>query len=172
MKAKQSRRLVIDACIARSAGTTDHPISRACREFLRAVLDVCHRAVFSPELSREWKEHRSDFAVRWRAATVARKKIEYLDSVNEHPAMRAEIQKMPRAIEILKDVHLIEAALATDQIIISSDENTARIPFREIAAKVRSIRHIVWVNPTFAEECAMEWLQDGAPPDESRRLTR
>ena len=175
MKAKQSRRLVIDACVARSAGVAERPISRSCREFLLAVLDICHRAVFTQELSREWKDHGSPFALRWRSSMIARKKIDWF-SPAKHEQLRAEIEVMKVSdalrTEIRKDVHLVEAALEADQIIVSYDERTARLPFCEIAVQVRSIRHLVWVNPTRDEENAIEWLRDGAPPEESRRLTR
>jgi len=173
MKAKYSRPLVIDACVAGSAGTTDYPTSRACRDFLEAVLKICHRAVFSPELVAEWNRHQSGWAERWRSTMVAKKKVDRIGTI-ENAALRAEIDARPisekQREEIRKDAHLVEAALQTDQTVISSDENTARQPFREIAANVPSIGHLIWVNPTRDDERAIEWLQSGAPAEPSRRL--
>jgi hypothetical protein len=47
---KASRRLVIDASVARSATLSDNPTSTACREFLQAILEVRHRIVLSAEI--------------------------------------------------------------------------------------------------------------------------
>ena len=70
---------------------------------------------------------------------------------------------------MLKDVHLIEAALATDRRIVSHDE-TARGHFRRLAASVASIRDVIWVDPTVPAEHALEWAEQGAPAQRSRRL--
>lgn len=68
-----------------------------------------------------------------------------------------------------KDFHLLDAALATDQSIISLDE-TVRGCFARATQRVGEIRHIVWVNPDRIEEEPMAWLQNGAPPDVHRQL--
>lgn len=47
MKKVTSKRLVIDACVARSAGETDHPISAACRGYLLDILAICHKIVMT-----------------------------------------------------------------------------------------------------------------------------
>jgi hypothetical protein len=62
-----SRRLVIDADVARSAGgeQATHPRSKHCRDFPRAVLEICHRLVLTPLTGDEWKRHRSRFAATW-----------------------------------------------------------------------------------------------------------
>jgi hypothetical protein len=172
MKAKRSRRLVIDACVAGAAGLTEHPTSSSCRQFLETVRDVCHRVVFTEEIRLEWRKHRSRFAWGWYRAMAARRKVIHV-SPTPHVHVRALIQKLPvseaQREEIRKDVHLIEAAIQTDHTIISSDER-ARAPFREIARRVPSIRQVVWVNPTREEEDAIVWLKKGAPADKSRRL--
>ena len=48
MKAS-SRRIVVDASIARSAGRTEHSVSRSCREFLESFLKICHRVVMTSD---------------------------------------------------------------------------------------------------------------------------
>ena len=68
--------LVIDASIARAAGRTDHPISKACRDFLEDVLKICHHVVLTKETSEEWKRHQSKFTLLWRSSMFARKKVE------------------------------------------------------------------------------------------------
>ena len=72
--------------------------------------------------------------------------------------------------DIRKDFHLLEAALATDQTIISLDE-TVRGCFARATRHVGEIRDIVWVNPErMEEEEPIEWLKNGAPPEDHRQL--
>jgi hypothetical protein len=172
MPGKASAALVIDASIARAAGQTEHPVSSACRSFLQEVLRICHRVVITAEISAEWKEHRSNFAYRWLASMWARKKV-----VRPGPVEDAGLRQTIRSLQltdnareaILKDVHLVEGALATGQIIASLDE-TVRGYLRQIAGSVRSLRSLVWVNPTKDDEHAADWLRQGANADEERQL--
>jgi hypothetical protein len=50
MPVKRSKRLVIDASVARSAGgeTAVFPTSKHCRDFLRATLETGHCVVMTP----------------------------------------------------------------------------------------------------------------------------
>jgi hypothetical protein len=64
---------------------------------------------------------------------------------------------------------LLEAALATDEIVVALDE-TVRELFIEAAISVGEIRNVVWVNPDRADEKPLLWLEDGAKPDKKRRL--
>lgn len=70
---------------------------------------------------------------------------------------------------ILKDAHLIEAAIATDSIVISLDE-TARRLFVEATKTVDALRGIVWVNPENSDEGSIVWLEKGAKVENKRRL--
>ena len=71
---------------------------------------------------------------------------------------------------MLKDAHLIEAALAADSRIASKDEN-ARDHFRRLAATYATLRRIHWVNPAVEAEQIVAWrFEDGARPERSRRL--
>jgi len=47
----------------------------------------------------------------------------------------------------LKDLHLVEAALATDSVVISTDDE-ARSAFSAIASRgVGELRNVAWLNP-------------------------
>ncbi len=77
--------------------------------------------------------------------------------------------------QIVKDICLLEAALATDKIVISLDDNTARKYFSQAAQQIQSLKDslkdIVWVNPDHVEqEQPIFWLERGAPYEESRTL--
>jgi RecA-family ATPase len=172
MPGKASVALVIDASIACAAGETEHPVSSACRSFLQEVLRICHKVVMTPDVSHEWKQHRSNFAFRWRAAMTARKKVVYPGPV-EDAGLRWAINSLQLTENvreaILKDVHLVEAAFATEQTIASLDE-VARRHLRQISESVRRLKSLVWVNPAKDDERATDWLRRGANADEERQL--
>ncbi|VXD11233.1 hypothetical protein PL8927_140065 [Planktothrix serta PCC 8927] len=95
MKNKQSKYLVIDASVARSCGGEDakHPTSKNCRDFLNAVLKICHSMVMTPELKVEWNKHESTFARKWRVSMIARRKYKYCENVTL-TELRNELEKL------------------------------------------------------------------------------
>jgi hypothetical protein len=70
---------------------------------------------------------------------------------------------------MLKDIHLVEAARATDEAVLSLDD-TVRNLLAAASQRVRALRKIVWVNPGTAGESACTWLRSGAPPDKELQL--
>jgi len=70
---------------------------------------------------------------------------------------------------IIKDFLLLEAALATDQTIISLDDTMRKI-LKEISANVGQIKDICWVNPDNNEETPLEWVKNGAQPENERKI--
>ena len=176
MRSRDSKRLVIDADVARASGseTATHPRAEHCRDFLNAVLSLSHRLVMTEKINNEWKNHQSRFARRWRVSMDARKRIERIN-----PPEYAELQTKVTAttndtyeIEAMeKDFHLLQAALATDRTVISLDE-TIRQLFKRASQRVGEIRNIIWVNPDrTTEEQPIAWLQNGAQPEAYRRLS-
>jgi predicted nucleic acid-binding protein len=172
MKSADSKRLVIDASIARAAGRTDHPISKACRIFLEGVLNICHHVVLTEEIREEWSRHQSNFTLVWRSSMVARKKVAW-HKIAQNDVFRTEIQNLDfsekECAAVLKDAHLVEAALKTDLTVVSLDE-TARGLLRKAAQNVKPLKQVLWVNPTKDEEHTMEWLEGGAKGEEARQL--
>src|SRR5262245_5870582 len=123
MAKKYSRRLVVDASVTRSAGPehATHPQAKQCRDVLKTILGVCHRVVVSPMVLREWNVHMSGFAKRWRLQMEIRSKILRLDAASLDPiddAVVEEIDNFNDRQAALKDVHLVEAALAADRVVI------------------------------------------------------
>jgi len=174
MSQGSSRTIIIDASIARSSGGEDatYPLSRDCRDFLKAILTICHHAAMSPDLTEEWKNHESNWARRWRTAMVARKKLLRIQPALD-TTLRSKLVALAatdrEAEAMLKDCHLLEAALATDQCVASLDEK-ARGLFADAAQTVKLLGRINWVNPGHAHERAIAWLENGAPPDKARQL--
>jgi len=68
---------------------------------------------------------------------------------------------------MLKDIHLIEAAKATDQTVIALDE-TVRKLFTVAAKSIGVLKNIVWVNPDKTTEQTIAWLEQGAKSEKKR----
>src|SRR5947199_9302433 len=172
MPRKASAELVVDASVARASGETQHPVSRACREFLQEMLKVCHKIVMTQEIRQEWNRHRSKFAYVWLSSMTARKKVVRVGSA-EKPELRQAIRLLELGEKergaILKDIHLVEAALAAGQTVVSLDDN-ARDLLRLIVASIPSVRPVVWVNPVKEDEHAIQWLGKGAIAEKRRQL--
>ena len=168
-----ARRLVIDADVVHSAGETEHPISSACRRFLETVLDVGHHVVMTDAIMAEWHNHMSRYSRRWRRQMYGRRQVYRIDQAierdnNLRKRIDQAVHRDQRAI-VAKDVHLIEAAIATDRLVTSKDES-ARGVFRDASDGVVDLQQIVWVNPTCDNEDPIEWLQNGARAEAHRML--
>jgi hypothetical protein len=123
-------------------------------------------------IKAEWDRRRSRLSARWLVSMQNLKKLRVItdgpsDALRE--AIRAHSNDDNVVNKMLKDAHLIEAAMETDGRVASLDEN-ARGHFARLAASFDSLRKIVWVNPALEEEQAVEWLEDGAPNERWRRL--
>ncbi|MCL1464925.1 hypothetical protein [Argonema galeatum] len=175
MSAKVSKRLVIYASVARAAGSEDakDPKSQNCRDFLKAVRNICHRIVMTPDIKEEWNKHQSIFASRWRSSMVAKKKLEYLSEIVVDDELWSQVEDFTefdnQRSAMIKDLLLIEAALATDKIVISLDDRVRKF-FAKAAEQVNELKDIVWVNPARPEEQALLWLENGAEPEIERQL--
>jgi hypothetical protein len=171
--AKQpSRLLVIDASIARAAGDPAcHPTSLRCRDFLLAVLEICHRLVMTAPIQEEWNKHQSRFARKWRLSMMARRKVEIVE-IQVSASLERRFPKVVASPFILaimeKDRRLIEAALFSDHRIASLDEAVRR-HFRNHGERLPELRKICWINPDAVDD-ACDWLKNGAPAERARML--
>lgn len=176
MRARGLKRLVVNASVARAAGGegATASISINCTEFLETFRDDSpHHVVMTFELSEEWDEHQSNFAAEWLGNMIATRRFHYIE-LPQNRALYAEIEATAVREEdinaMLKDFHLLGAALETGQTIISLDE-TVRQLFKQASQQVGEIRNIIWVNPDRTEEQPILWLQNGAPPEPHRQLS-
>ena len=171
---KMTRKIVVDASIAMSAGTRSHPSSQRSREFLLDMLVICHQVVTSREISVEWKKHATKFFVGWLAAMRSKRK---LITVTPEPGNHMELilgandWAINEIAAMEKDMLLILAALETDELIASGD-STARDLFAKAANSVDRIARIIWVNPIAENDHCGEWLKSGARYDATLTLGR
>jgi len=153
------KRLVIDADIAQAAGGIDavHPTSVSCRDFLESVLKICHHAIITQEIKEEWDNHQSIFANRWRYSMMSKRKLHFIktdtdldkalrEKINHAGANKKDLEAM------LKDIHLIEAALKTDGTVISGDERVRKLFASASLKSVSEIKNIVWEIPAIAKK--------------------
>ena len=165
------RRLVIDADVARASGASEHPISSSCRRFLATVLESGHYAVMTATLMDEWRRNGSRYSAIWLRQMYARKLV-HRDHTLGLNDLRSRIDAALHGRERVsaeKDIHLIEAALATDRLVASRDDH-ARNAFRNASVVVRVLRRIVWVNPTCVADNPIDWLESGARTEAFRKL--
>ena len=176
MRSRDSKRLVVNASVARAASGVEATasVSVNCTEFLETFWDKClHHVVMTPELYEEWDEHQSIFAATWLASMIATGMSCDVES-SENQALCTKIEKaaeQKNQIPVMrKDFHLLEAARISDQTIISLEKRVRR-HFAHAAQHVDEIGDIVWVNPErMEEEEPLVWLQNGAPPEDHRKL--
>lgn len=137
---------IIDADIARSSGTSEHPIASGSRKLLENLTKKGHKIAMCPSLMQEWKKHKSHFATKWLASMVARKKIQFIVPARKiHYFIESSIEDGRDKEIALKDCHLVDAALLADKIIASNDD-TARKVFCVLARSMGEIGAISWFN--------------------------
>jgi hypothetical protein len=176
MAKKISKVLVIDASVARAAGPENatHPTAKYCRDFLNDTLEICHRVAMTPEISQEWRTHQSSYAKKWLTRMYGKKKVDYRtlapDSLSIENIAGAQDTERDREA-VIKDMHLIQAALSLDKLIVTLDEN-ARTLFSKASGNNSMLRELVWVNPTHQDINPTKWLQNGAPVEKELMLGR
>jgi hypothetical protein len=137
--------LVIDASVATSTGERGQR-GALCQKFLKIMIGrTSHRLVMTKEIGAEWDIHSHPFARRWRRSMNAKKRV-YRPRIDHDPLLAEKIvmanppEKALNAME--KDLHLVQAARATDNRIVSLDD-VARRYFCEASGIVGELRQIL-----------------------------
>jgi len=172
MSSAQSKRLVIDASVATSSGERGER-GVMCKSFLLVMIDeTAHRLVMTREIGAKWDIHSHPFARRWRRSMNAKRRVDR-PSFDPDLYLRQKIARSSASEKSLaameKDIHLIEAAKATDNRIVSMDD-TARRLFSSASASIGELGEIIWVNPANEPETPIQWLKEGAPNEDSRLM--
>ena len=149
-----SRQVVVDACVMRSAGETEHPISSCCRKTLSDILTICHNAIVNDRLRDEWSRHASHRAKKWVGAMTRRGKIDEATDFKAGITLR-DVRADDRAI-IEKDRMLVDIAYGSGCIVISTDDKV-RLAL-ERTGNEKFTREIRWFNPCTAPSDFLEHL--------------
>lgn len=173
MKKRNSLKVVIDASVARASGTSVAPDSTNCRQFLEHFMTSDNKLIMTKEISREWSKHQSKFAYTWRSRMVGKKKVEFIKDI-ENEKIRGGLEVCSILSEtkksaVIKDLHLVEAAVQTDNLIVSNDDKM-RANTVVLAHSCSEIHDIMWVNPTNENEKAIDWLIGGCYKEEFRTI--
>jgi len=169
-----TRSIVIDADVARSAGNSPDSsgVAKACRDFLQAVLDICHHAVWTPEIAAEWKRHASRFSRKWRVQMVGRRKLDEMEALPVAGLESRVIATNDQGLlpeEISKDMHLVYAAIAAESPVASCDTAIRRRLVKALP-RASELQSVIWVDPSDQAAAPLDWLKQGAPSEKQRQL--
>jgi len=174
MKRKEirPRLLVIDSDVVATATGNENPRSIICLLTLNTVLQSGHQVLLTPAIATEWNNRFPKFAALWLKQLKSRRQL--VERIDEPDCgIAGALQKLGVTAEILvimlKDRHLLEAALIADQTVFSMDE-TAYYHFYDAARSISLIRPIMWANPERATDACVDWLTTGARPAKNRRI--
>ena len=166
-------RLVVDACVLQSAGTTEAPCSQACRLTLLAITGADHVLHYDSILEEEWRNHTSTFSRKWRAMMLSRRRLEFVKTLKSTSGLRravtTHLADHSAHKAALKDVHLVALALQADESILSRD-GTARGLFATISEGETRLRKLLWIDPTQQPNEALAWLRNESEPLDDWRL--
>ena len=165
-----SRRLVVDTNVARAASETKKPISDACRRVMETMLSEQHKVVLSATQFQEWQKHQSLYSKGWLARMKSRK-LWHVLAPEPDSGLAARAKKIACTAEvrqeIVKDLHLLENALATDKVVLSMETNVFRL-FSEHKKVLKVPEPVAWVNPTDDIEACVAWIAGGAEVGKAR----
>lgn len=168
--------VVVDACIAKSAGTNVSALSSTesadvLNHLFRSSLS-CH---LCPTLDVEWATHASRLSRKWLIAMQRKGRI-HRGTVLPCAELTAAIDGLSardsKKAGLLKDRHLIDAAYCLDYRIIGRD-GVAWRSFRRLAPKSPKLNRIYWAHcDTAGVADVLNWVSSGAPNDPNMLLTR
>jgi hypothetical protein len=147
-----SNRYVVDATVGQAASSTATAgVGKQCREFLMDIWVICHRVVMTDDIEREWRVHRSRFFVMWLSWMERAGKVAYVREC-QRADIRACIEQARDELgdagvtALLEDIHLVEAALATDNRIVSLEVEAPELLAR-VEGIAREVDGVQWLNP-------------------------
>ncbi len=116
----QINHYVIDASFARGTGRPNTNLTALkCSQILQRIIQGEHLCVFNKVLKDEWNTHASPTANRWLTRMFARRKYIFTE-VAQNTHLRNLLTKPQLSassrVEIEKDLHLLELALAHEKI--------------------------------------------------------
>ena len=164
--------IVVDACIAHSAGEAEHPVSSMCRNFLETLRECRIDFAANQNLLAEWRKHASSYSKSWFFAMVRTGRLKSLPEAKDRElwsAFGGEGCPDSDYRRISEDLHLVDAALCTDKRVASCDDRV-RASLKTCLHLHPPVGDIAWVNPKFAAETPLDWLRQGAPCEDCRLL--
>jgi hypothetical protein len=172
---KNPKRIVIDASVSYSASDLKPDadlVVRLCCETLETIQKYNYQLVFTEEIIYEWNKHSTKFSRRWLRNMLERKRVVKI-SISEDKSISQKVNLVVTDIGvrklILKDCHLVDAALAADRIVLSRDEQV-KYHLCRYAEVILEIQQICWMNPADPDEKVVAWIKSGAKHSDCRKL--
>ncbi|WP_289407622.1 hypothetical protein [Bacillus pumilus] len=129
-----------------------------------------NRIAMTKDLHEEWFNHASAYTIKVYFLLKAKRRIKEIhdhETVEDIRIKTHSVKDKQRILPILKDIHLLEAAILTDKIIFSLDDK-ARNNFNHLYNCVSGITDVCWLNPSIEQEEVTEWLIDTKKYDPTR----
>ena len=141
--------LVVDTTILTAASPEridEHIDASKARSVLEAIRTICHRVVLSAEARSEWDRNSSRFGRTWWIAMANRGKIKNVDLyLDQHiETIKTSGLAIERHEGLIKDLHLVVAALEHGGHVVISDDKRAAKGFSDLAASVPIFGNVDW----------------------------
>jgi len=178
MSSGHSKQIVIDANIAQGSSNDRmfNPVlgdaGAQSRQCLQAIWDEKHVAVFGRSLLSEWDRHASSYARRWLRNMEQKSRVVLEDGERFAELAISACACLSTAGEkaaLVKDLHLIQSALATGQLILSNEVRFPRYVALACAA-VQELATLYYANPTVEGDRCRLWIKAGAEKNADRRI--
>ncbi|MGE1234049.1 hypothetical protein ACQJ0G_01300 [Bacillus altitudinis] len=162
--------LIIDTSVVTSASDKKHDDEiesldkkespKKCSDFLNKFLQTENKLGLTQDLKTEWLNHQSYYTLKVLSKTKEERRIIKIKDYEDVEGVRQKVNNIKdkqRIGAILKDIHLLEAAILTDKLIISLD-NKARSNFSHFYNCISNLPNVCWINPCDSQENALSWL--------------
>ena len=153
--------VIIDADVARSSGTSIHPVSSGSRALLDSVKSNRHKATMCKTLLAEWKHQRSLYASTWLSSMYSRKLVNRIEPKSITKLLIQNNLTNDKSIDTaLKDAHIIDVAIEANGIIASNDDKARKV-FCELGRSCGNLQSIIWFNPIRDKIPVANYLSSG-----------
>ena len=172
-----SKQLVLDASLALCSNDPmfnpvgDAPGDRN-RRCLQAVWEEEHVAVFNRQLQQEWRDHASRSAAAWLRKMIQKSRMVVNEGNDFSPLLQPACDRLSSGREkedLAKDFHLVQSALATEQLILSNEVRFPRYVARACVG-VPKLAELYYGNPRVEGEDCRLWIKAGAEKEPDRRI--
>lgn len=170
-----TRKVVVDASVARSCSASQSPPAPECFVALGAIREGALLVSVSEELQAEWKRHASRYFVQWLRDMTSRRRVS-VDALARVAEIGGRLRRLAGAAEaeaVEKDAHLAAAGVEHAGRVLSLDgrmrDKLARIATADAPWHELGLVH--WADPSIddsGELCA--WLRANAPDEKVRQL--
>ena len=133
-----------------------------CRDALEAILDA-HYVAICDQWTEEWNLHQSPASLTWRTRMAERRRFRFVPvQGTDSPVWKAiePVINVNQRELVVKDVFLVEMAVATDERVVSCDRRV-RDALREAKLCPPAVARVHWVSPRH-DDGVVDWLKNGA----------